>query len=167
MRSTETPTGCGQTASPRSRLPLPRSLSALNFAALAASVTLLSSAVAVSPATAKVLPTPKKAAKTAEDKPAAPLRLFSPDSPWNTVVDRGAAIDRNSSAMVSTLTAEVRAEVKRKTGPGFGTHARSPVYSVGPDVPRVPVQLDTGAWGDELQQVFSEGVPIPADAQQG
>lgn len=67
---------------------------------------------------------------------------------------------------MAALENEVAAEEESRIGPWITeSGSSSPLYTAGPLEPTVPVQLNTGAWGAPLQAVFSEGVPIPPDAQ--
>jgi hypothetical protein len=59
----------------------------------------------------------------------------------------------------------VRDEIRRGVGPWINEREYStPLYTVGPDQPRVHVKLDTGIWGLVLQGILGQGVPIPDDA---
>src|SRR4051794_27608813 len=72
------------------------------------------------------------AAATAARSTAAPARVFSPHSPWNTRIPASARLDPDSQAMVTGLVTEAAAEEAGDRGPWINTNAWSvPVYTVG------------------------------------
>jgi hypothetical protein len=90
-------------------------------------------------------------------------RIFAPTSVWNARVAASAPLDARSPGLVAALNAELAKEVQGNYGPWINTDSFGvPVYTVGPDVPRVRVTLDVGV--ASLQADF-ESVPIPAGAQ--
>jgi hypothetical protein len=94
-------------------------------------------------------------------------RLFSPNSVWNRPLPRDAAIDPSSREMVAGLVQEVQREQSAGIGPWIQTDSYStPLYVVGPNQPRVRVQLSdpTASWRKTLQTAFTR-VPIPTYAQ--
>ena len=84
---------------------------------------------------------------------------------WAEALSASAPIDPDSSRLIDTLTARIREEKEDGTGPRLGASTRTPLYRVAPDLPRVPVFLDTGPWGDRLAEKLAAGVPIPVDAE--
>jgi hypothetical protein len=94
---------------------------------------------------------------------AQPARLFSPTSVWNQPLAADAPLDPASSGIVGTLRTLVSDSIAKAIGPTISTSQTSPMYVVGPDQPMVPVKLDTGTWGANLQKALT-AVPIPADA---
>jgi hypothetical protein len=106
----------------------------------------------------------------AQSRPAAPVaaapRLFAPTSVWNAPVRAAAAVDPSSHRLVNGLVAEVANEEKLGWGPWISLTQSTPIYRVGPGVPRVKVQLDdpTPSWRAPLQAAFA-AVPIPAGAR--
>jgi hypothetical protein len=100
--------------------------------------------------------------------PAAPVapRLFAPDSVWNAPLPDDAPIDPSSPARSAAFVAQVRSEIDRAIGPWISERSYStPLYTVGPDQPRVPVKLDTGPWKASLEAALAQGVPIPPGAR--
>jgi hypothetical protein len=91
--------------------------------------------------------------------------LFTSGTVWDQPSEGSAAIDPSSGQLIGTLLSSIAAEEAAGSGPRLGTETRTPVYEVGPDQARVPVQLDTGTWGDQLAARLRAGVPIPAAAQ--
>ena len=92
-----------------------------------------------------------------------PFRFFSPQSFWNQRVPVDAPIDPDSARMVAGITAQVRGEEVRGTGPWIDvTTDGVPVVQVPDDQPTVPVKLErpdsalTEAW---------RSVPLPSGAQ--
>jgi hypothetical protein len=60
----------------------------------------------------------------------------------------------------------IASEEKSGIGPYINeTSYSTPVYVVGPEQPKVSVQLNGQPWAADLQNVLNEGVPIPANAQ--
>lgn len=84
--------------------------------------------------------------------------FYSPDSPWNTPLPADAPLDPKSDTYVS--------ELREQVDHGGATIAIKefsiPIYRVGPDQPRVRVELTKPA--PELQRAF-EDVPLPDDAR--
>ena len=95
-----------------------------------------------------------------------PLRLFAPDSVWNEPLSPAAPLDPSSAARMSAFTRLIAAEEQAGTGPWIEeTSYSTPFYVVGPEQPRVGVQLDDGPWAASLQSALDAGVPIPASAE--
>src|SRR4051794_10166644 len=91
-------------------------------------------------------------------------RLFAPTSVWNAPVGH-AAVDRSSKRRMRALVVEIRREIHGGTGPWISDVASStPFYVVRGAQRRVRVKLDTGSWGQQLQQALARGVPIPRGA---
>jgi hypothetical protein len=89
------------------------------------------------------------------------MRLFAPTSFWNRELPAGEPLDPNSAQLVAALSGEVKAEMPTRKGPWINMNAWSvPVYTVGADIPKVHVTLDTGVV--QLQRDF-DAVPIPAN----
>lgn len=89
-----------------------------------------------------------------------PEQLFAPTSVWNTPVPANAPLDPKSAIYVSELDQQLA-----RYGPWFNTTSYSvPVYTVGPDQPTVPVQLDPTAYSPALAQAW-RAVPLPANAK--
>lgn len=94
-----------------------------------------------------------------------PPRLFAADSVWNARLPVHAPLDPTSPIRTAAFTAEIRREIDAGTGPWISEDSYStPIYTVGPGQPTMPVRLDTGSWGASLQAAFEQGVPIPPDA---
>jgi hypothetical protein len=94
-----------------------------------------------------------------------PRRLFAPTSVWNAPVGR-AAVDHSSKRRVRAFVAEVRREIHSGSGPWISdVESSTPFYVVPRSTRRVPVELDTGSWGAQLQQALARGVPIPRGAK--
>lgn len=109
--------------------------------------------------------TPQEPAPPA-DNPAVDERLFAPDSVWNASLSNSAPLDPSSVARMAAFDAEIQNEITVGIGPWIDeVRYSTPLYRVAPDQPRVPVKLDTGAWGAPLQAALAQGVPIPDDAQ--
>ena len=90
---------------------------------------------------------------------------FAPGNIWTTPVPADAPLDASSAARVAALASAITAREALGHTPSMGTtNYSTPIYVVGHDVPRVPVILDTGAWGDPFRQALSSGVPIPVNA---
>ena len=88
------------------------------------------------------------------------MRLFAPTSFWNRELPATEPLDPRSAQLVTALAGEVKAEMPTRKGPWINMNAWSvPVYTVGADVPKVHVTLDTGVV--QLQRDF-DAVPIPA-----
>jgi hypothetical protein len=113
---------------------------------------------AITPKTRAPSPSPPRTAPT--------VRLFAPNSVWNSPVPAEATIDPASSQMIASLDSEVSSEVSDHTGPDIGTAGTTTFYRVGPDQPMVRVKLSnpTLSWRASLQAAF-EAVPIPSNAQ--
>jgi hypothetical protein len=94
---------------------------------------------------------------------AAPLaRPFAANSVWNAPVPAGAPLSPNSATYVSQLGTQLRQAGLWINATQFSV----PVYTVGPDTPRVPVTLDTtGGSADRLASDLRAGVPIPSGAR--
>jgi hypothetical protein len=89
------------------------------------------------------------------------MKLFAPASFWNRELPAGEPLDSRSPQLATNLANEVRAEMPTRKGPWLNMNAWSvPVYTVGADVPKVHVTLDTGVV--QLQRDF-DAVPIPAN----
>jgi hypothetical protein len=87
-------------------------------------------------------------------------QLFASDSVWNAEVPAGAALDPNSAVYVSELNQQVS-----HYGPWFNTTQYSvPVYTAGPQQPRVSVQLDPAAGSQPALAQAWRSVPLPAAA---
>lgn len=82
--------------------------------------------------------------------------FYAPDSPWNTPIPADAALDPRSEAYVQSLTRQVRTDGATI----MTTEYSMPLYRVGPDQPRVRVELTRNA--PALQEAFEE-VPLPDD----
>jgi hypothetical protein len=96
-----------------------------------------------------------------------PARMFSDTSFWNAPLRRDAPVDGMSTLYVTQLAAQVRLSGAWINSGRFST----PVYTVGPDQPRVRVTLDTpsamytnASDAAALQQQLA-AVPIPPDAR--
>jgi hypothetical protein len=90
------------------------------------------------------------------------MHLFAPTSFWNRALPADEPLDPRSSQLTAALAAEVRREMPKRSGPWINMNAWSvPVYTVGADVPKVHVTLDTNA--AQLQRDF-DAVPIPVGA---
>jgi hypothetical protein len=100
----------------------------------------------------KVSPTPRPISS----------RPFAADSVWNTALPADAPLAPMSATYVSELAQQVA-----RYNPWINTTQYStPVYTVGPTQPLVPVTLDThGGSADELAADLRHGVPIPSGAQ--
>lgn len=93
-----------------------------------------------------------------------PQRLFSPTSVWNMALSAGAPIDPSSSPRMAALMVKINEQLAGRWGPWINTTQYStPIYTVGPDQPRVPVKLDV-SWDSALRDALAAGVPIPANA---
>lgn len=86
---------------------------------------------------------------------------FTSSGVWAEPLPASAPVDPESAAMIDTLVTKLEEELVAGTGPRLGADTRTPLYRVGADQPRVPVQLDTGPWGYRLAEKLAEGVPIP------
>ena len=84
---------------------------------------------------------------------------------WTTPLPADAPVDARSNELIRTLVSSVEDQIAKGTGPALSARARTPVYVAGPNVPRVPVKLDTGPWADQLKRELAKGVPIPPDAK--
>ena len=92
--------------------------------------------------------------------------LFASTSVWNMSLAADAPLAASSSARMSAFDELIAAEEKSGIGPWIDeTEYSTPLYIVGPEQPKVDVQLNAGPWAADLQKVFDEGVPIPADAK--
>ncbi|MGH2870789.1 MAG: hypothetical protein ACRDNK_24870 [Solirubrobacteraceae bacterium] len=104
------------------------------------------------------------AARTPAPSAGAPAtaRPFAANSAWNAPVPAGTPLSPNSGKYVSELGTQLR-----QAGAWINaTQFSVPVYTVGPDTPRVPVTLDTsGGSADRLASDFRAGVPIPSGAR--
>lgn len=89
-------------------------------------------------------------------------RPFATDSVWNAVLPSDAPLSPRSATYVHDLGTQLR-----QYGPWINTTQYSvPVYTVGPDAPRVPVVLDArGGSATRLARDLSAGVPIPPQAR--
>jgi hypothetical protein len=95
---------------------------------------------------------------------AAPVRFFSPASPWNKAVPAGAPMDPSSRQLISNLTGEVKAELTSDEGPSISTRSYSvPIYTVGAAQPPVSVRLRSGFAAPALREAFG-AVPLPENA---
>jgi hypothetical protein len=95
-----------------------------------------------------------------------PHRLFSPTSVWNAPLAPNAPLDPTSPRRMRSFDAEVRSEITAGSGPWIADASYStPIYVVGGDQRKVPVKLDTGAWGDPLRAALRGGVPLPPRAR--
>jgi hypothetical protein len=93
------------------------------------------------------------------------FRFFSPTSPWNEPLPRGAAIDPASGEVVGALYREVKRELEEGQGPSISTTSSSvPIYTVPPDQPTVPVRLASPFQVPALSAAWS-AVPLPPEAQ--
>jgi len=93
--------------------------------------------------------------------------LFAPTSFWNTRLSATEPLDPSSATLIQSLAAEAQREMRTRIGPWIATtNSSTPLYRVGPDQPRVRVQLDAGGTPGEasLQKAF-QSVPIPPDAR--
>lgn len=82
---------------------------------------------------------------------------FAPDSVWNTAIPAAATVQPGSGLLVASLVAQVRL-----TAPWIATTTYStPVYRVGPNVPRVPVAMDAV---NPVLRAQMASVPVPASA---
>ena len=108
-----------------------------------------------------------------DEAPAAPptggggpySEAFAADGIWSTPIPAAAQVDPGSAPMIAALSASVERQAAAGTGPGLSAGARAAVYVAGPDVEPVPVQLDTGPWGKDLERALAAGVPIPDGAE--
>jgi hypothetical protein len=90
-----------------------------------------------------------------------------PASFWRRPVPGDAALDRSSSAIVSHLVRDVKADQAARRGPWIDTHkCAPPIYRVPAGQPETRVTLkDAGAsWAASLQSAFDR-VPLPRDPQ--
>lgn len=97
---------------------------------------------------------------------AAPQRLFSDQSVWNSPLPADAAIDPASAQMIGILNADLGSEERADVAPWFAAAVGStPIYVVGQNQATQTVHLDDPAlwWRRSLQSAF-DAVPIPADA---
>ena len=90
---------------------------------------------------------------------------FAGSRVWTTPLPADAPVDARSDDLIRTLVSSVEEQIAKGTGPALSARARTPVYVAGPNVPRVPVELDTGPWADQLKRELAKGVPIPPDAK--
>jgi hypothetical protein len=94
--------------------------------------------------------------------PVNPFRFFAPSSFWNTPVPASAALDPNSTALVTAFLKEVNAE-KAEEGPNINTSRWSvPVYTVPINQPTVRVTLTNAS---AALQVAWSAVPLPPGAR--
>jgi hypothetical protein len=83
---------------------------------------------------------------------------------WSAPLTVDAPVDPRSDALVGTLLASVRAQMRDGTGPALSAAARAPVYTVAGNVDRVPVKLDRGPPAGPLRRELARGVPISRNA---
>ena len=110
-------------------------------------------------------PCSRSTRKRARRRACHPLEWPARGPLWSDPLPADAPLDPRSHDLIVTLTSSVQAQIARGTGPALSAKARTPVYKAGPDVPLVPVSLDTGPWAQELAGVLARGVPIPPDAR--
>jgi hypothetical protein len=104
---------------------------------------------------------PAKGASASQE----PARLFAADSVWNTPLPDNAPLDPTNAMRMDPFVNEIKSEIKAGIGPWISETASStPFYIAGARQRRVFVKLDTGSWGNSLQNVLSRGVPIPDNA---
>jgi hypothetical protein len=93
------------------------------------------------------------------------VRLFSPNSFWNSPLPADAPLAAESVQLAQALSAEIDREKSARIGPWIATNQYGvPIYVVGPDVPKVHVTVD--APFPPLVADF-EQVPIPEQATPG
>jgi hypothetical protein len=94
-------------------------------------------------------------------------RFFGTAAVWNQPLPADAPVDPLSGALVEDLRRQVQAGFDKRFPPTINTTSYStPVYTVPADQRRVPVQLTRGQdYGQSLQEVLDEGVPIPDGAR--
>lgn len=87
----------------------------------------------------------------------------TPHSVWNTPVPADAPLAPRSSAYVYELQRQIHDHGATINTTQYGI----PIYTVGPNQPRVPVKLDQSGPGSvgALAKAFAAGVPIPARAK--
>jgi hypothetical protein len=95
--------------------------------------------------------------------PQSEARLFAPDSFWNKPLPADAQLDPASTALVTTLVAEIARERQAGIGPWIQTdHSSTPLYVVGRKQRKRRVRLDLplAPWNLSLRRAFAR-VPIP------
>jgi hypothetical protein len=109
------------------------------------------------------------ARRTVELPPTAPdcARFFGSSAVWNQPLPADAPLDPLSPTLVDDLTGQVQAGYDKSFPPTINTTSYStPVYTVPAGQKRVPVRLTRGQnYGQSLQKVLDEGVPIPDGAR--
>ena len=78
--------------------------------------------------------------------PSAQAKLFAPGSVWNARVPDHPALDPNSAAISNTLLQMTQTHTTWIDTDAYST----PMYTVGPDQPRVPVRLTSWRSGTSM-----------------
>jgi hypothetical protein len=152
-------TGARACAGMRAASPIRRPLALIAVLALSAGVSSCGNG-SHGPASAPPPPT----AVTGTSPPPGGFRFFAPTSFWNSPLPADAPLDPQSPALVSALLSQVAAAESARIGPYLSTLQYStPVYTVGPNQPRVRVHLDTPT-PSNLQGAFNV-VPLPPSAR--
>src|SRR4051794_33880390 len=90
--------------------------------------------------------------------------FFSPTSMWNQPLPADAQLDPDSAYYVRDLARQAAPKIQGGYGASIATTQYGvPIYTVGPDQPRVNVKLDGGATSPLLSAAF-QSVPVPNDA---
>jgi hypothetical protein len=109
------------------------------------------------------------ARRTVELPPTAPdcARFFGRSAVWNRPLPADGPLDPLSPTLVADLKGQVQAGFDKRFPPTINTTSYStPVYTVPAGQERVPVRLTRGQdYGQSLQKVLNEGVPIPDGAR--
>jgi hypothetical protein len=93
--------------------------------------------------------------------PSAQGKLFAPGSVWNARVPDHPALDPNSEAISNTLLQMTQTHTVWIDTDAYST----PIYTVGPDQPRVPVRLTSWRSQTSMANLLRQGIPIPRAAQ--
>jgi hypothetical protein len=111
-------------------------------------------------------PTSSSGLDASGGRASSPLRLFAPTSIWNERLAINAPLAASSPGRMAAFSELIEAEETARTGPSINEAEYStPLYVVGSEQPKVPVQLSDGPWAASLQAVFDDGVPIPKGAK--
>jgi len=93
--------------------------------------------------------------------PSAQAKLFAPGSVWNARVADHPALDPNSADISRTLLQMTQTHTVWVDTDAYST----PIYTVGPNQPRVPVRLTSWRSGTSMAPLLRQGIPIPRSAQ--
>ena len=98
--------------------------------------------------------------------PAGAAPKFAPNSIWTAPVPADAPLDPSSAARTRPFIASVEQRMAIGHNPTMNTKKFStPIYVVGPNVPRVKVSLvPHGKWADSFRAALQSGVPVPQGA---